>query len=142
LALFGIACPFGPPSLFEIPQRESLFKSKYRLTLEPVSLDPRFDYFISILSFYSISFRGKLILNYTDHDLTQIGSGYNWIHSDDLKYYSTAHKECKKSKFRKTKTNFLLLLSIKNRNIRSSLLSYSNKRCSLAMVTIINENNI
>ncbi|CAF1674975.1 unnamed protein product, partial [Adineta ricciae] len=77
LALFGIACPFGPPSLFEIPQRESLFKSKYRLTLEPVSLDPR----------------GKLILNYSDHDLTQIGSGYNWIHSDDLKYYSTAHRE-------------------------------------------------
>ncbi|CAF0720721.1 unnamed protein product [Adineta steineri] len=81
LALFGIACPFGPPSLFEIPQRESLFKSKYRLTLEPVSLDPR----------------GKLILNYTDHDLTQIGSGYNWIHSDDLKYYSTAHKELLKT---------------------------------------------
>jgi hypothetical protein len=42
LALFGVACPFGPPSLFEIPQRESLFKSKYRLTLEPVSLDPRY----------------------------------------------------------------------------------------------------
>jgi len=81
LALFGVACPFGPPSLFEIPQRESLFKSKYRLTLEPVSLDPR----------------GKLILNYTDHDLTQIGSGYNWIHSDDLKYYATAHKELLKT---------------------------------------------
>jgi hypothetical protein len=43
LALFGVACPFGPPSLFEIPQRESLFKSKYRLTLEPVSLDPRYN---------------------------------------------------------------------------------------------------
>ncbi|CAF3049904.1 unnamed protein product [Rotaria sp. Silwood2] len=81
LALFGIACPFGPPSLFEIPQRESLFKSKYRLTLEPVSLDPR----------------GKLILSYTDHDLTQLASGYNWIHSDDLKYYSTAHKELLKT---------------------------------------------
>lgn len=81
LALFGIACPFGPPSLFEIPQRESLFKSKYRLTLEPVSLDPR----------------GKLVLNYTDHELSQIGSGYNWIHSDDLKYYSTAHKELLKT---------------------------------------------
>ncbi|CAM2696530.1 unnamed protein product [Rotaria socialis] len=81
LALIGIACPFGPPSLFEIPQRESLFKSKYRLTLEPVSLDPR----------------GKLILNYTDHDLTELASGYNWIHSDDLKYYSTAHKELLKT---------------------------------------------
>lgn len=44
-------------------------------------------------------FRGKLILNYTDHDLTQLASGYNWIHSDDLKYYSTAHKECKIIKF-------------------------------------------
>ncbi|CAF0742575.1 unnamed protein product [Didymodactylos carnosus] len=80
LALFGVACPFGPPSLFEIPQRESLFKSKHRLTLEPISLDPR----------------GKLILNYTDHDLSQF-SGYQLIHPDDLKYYSTAHKELLKT---------------------------------------------
>jgi len=50
-------------------------------------------FFFSIIFIYSS--RGKLILNYTDHELTQIGSGYNWIHSDDLKYYSTAHKECK-----------------------------------------------
>ncbi|CAF0763061.1 unnamed protein product, partial [Didymodactylos carnosus] len=80
LALFGVACPFGPPSLFEIPQRETLFKSKHRLTLEPISLDPR----------------GKLILNYSDHDLSQF-CGYQLIHPDDLKYYSTAHKELLKT---------------------------------------------
>jgi len=110
LALFGVACPFGPPSLFEIPQRESLFKSKYRLTLEPVSLDPRYKLKekkeSTFIFFYS---RGKLILNYTDHDLTQIGSGYNWIHSDDLKYYATAHKECTNQIPKKKKFFFLFL---------------------------------
>lgn len=41
LALFAIACPFGPPSLFELPQRETLFKSKHKITLEPISLDSK-----------------------------------------------------------------------------------------------------
>lgn len=41
LALFAIACPFGPPSLFELPQRDSLFKTKNRINLEPISLDAK-----------------------------------------------------------------------------------------------------
>lgn len=65
--------------------RSCFTRSKVRLNL-------LFNPFKTLLSSL---FRGKLILNYTDHDLTQIGSGYNWIHSDDLKYYATAHKECK-----------------------------------------------
>lgn len=41
LALFAIACPFGPPSLFELPQRESLFKTKHKINLSPMSIDAR-----------------------------------------------------------------------------------------------------
>ena len=41
LALFAIACPFGPPSLFELPQREAIFKSKHKINLSPLSLDTK-----------------------------------------------------------------------------------------------------
>lgn len=41
LALFAIACPFGPPSLFELPQRESLFKTKHKINLAPISIDAK-----------------------------------------------------------------------------------------------------
>jgi hypothetical protein len=41
LALFAIACPFGPPSLFELPHRDSLFKTKHRVNLEPISIDSK-----------------------------------------------------------------------------------------------------
>lgn len=41
LALFAIACPFGPPSLFELPQRESLFKTKHKINLSPISIDAK-----------------------------------------------------------------------------------------------------
>jgi aryl hydrocarbon receptor len=41
LALFAVACPFGPPSLFELPQRDSLFKSKHKVNMTPISLDAK-----------------------------------------------------------------------------------------------------
>lgn len=41
LALFALACPFGPPSLFELPQRESLFKTKHKINLSPISIDAK-----------------------------------------------------------------------------------------------------
>jgi hypothetical protein len=41
LALFAIACPFGPPSLFELPQRDSIFKTKHKVNLSPISLDAK-----------------------------------------------------------------------------------------------------
>ncbi len=78
LALFGIACPFGPSSLFELPQRDSLFKTKHKVNLEPISLDSK----------------GKFLLGYTDAEFAKFG-GYDLIHTDDLKYYSNGHKECK-----------------------------------------------
>ena len=41
LALFAICTPFGPPSLLELPHKESMFKSKHRLDLALVSMDQR-----------------------------------------------------------------------------------------------------
>ena len=41
LALFAIACPFGPPSLFELPQRDSIFKTKHKINLAPISIDTK-----------------------------------------------------------------------------------------------------
>ena len=41
MALFAIACPFGPPSLFELPQRDSLFKTRHRVDMMPTSLDAK-----------------------------------------------------------------------------------------------------
>ncbi len=41
LALFAIACPFGPPSLFELPNRDSLFKTKHKINLTPISIDSK-----------------------------------------------------------------------------------------------------
>ncbi len=82
LALFGIACPFGPSSLFELPQRDSLFKTKHKVNLAPISLDSK----------------GKLLLGYNDVEFSQFG-GYDLIYTDDLKYYSNGHKECKIAKF-------------------------------------------
>ena len=41
LALFAVACPFGPPSLHETPQRDIMFKSKHKLCLAPQTIDHR-----------------------------------------------------------------------------------------------------
>ena len=41
LALFALACPFGPPSLFELPQRDALFKTKHKTNLAPISIDAK-----------------------------------------------------------------------------------------------------
>ena len=51
LALFAIACPFGPPSLFELPQRESIFKSKHKINLSPLSLDSKYIFYVNIQYF-------------------------------------------------------------------------------------------
>lgn len=80
LALFAIACPFGPSSLFELSQRDNLFKTKHKVNLTVTSIDQR----------------GKLILGYNEQDLVSIGA-YDLIHSNDLNYYLNAHKELLKT---------------------------------------------
>ncbi|XP_076356992.1 uncharacterized protein LOC143250415 isoform X2 [Tachypleus tridentatus] len=80
LALFAVCTPFGPPSLLEMPHKESLFKSKHKLDLSVVSMDPR----------------GKQLLGYADADLASKG-GYDLVHFDDLIYVANAHQEVLKT---------------------------------------------
>ncbi|XP_028968862.1 aryl hydrocarbon receptor [Galendromus occidentalis] len=80
LALFAVCTPFGPPSLLEMPQKESMFKSKHKLDLSLVSMDAR----------------GKQLLNYTDQDIANFG-GYDLVHHDDLEYVASAHQELLKT---------------------------------------------
>ncbi|XP_055929085.1 uncharacterized protein LOC129960058 isoform X2 [Argiope bruennichi] len=80
LALFAVCTPFGPPSLLEMPQKDSMFKSKHKLDLSLVSMDSR----------------GKQLLGYTDSELANKG-GYDLVHYDDLAYVASAHQELLKT---------------------------------------------
>ena len=78
LALFAICTPFGPPSLLEMPKKDSMFKSKHKLDLSLVSMDQR----------------GKQLLAYSDTEMANKGV-YDLVHFDDLAYVASAHQECK-----------------------------------------------
>ena len=78
LALFAVCTPFGPPSLLEMPQKDSMFKSKHKLDFSIVSMDSR----------------GKQLLGYSEQDLLNRG-GYDLVHYDDLAYVASAHQERK-----------------------------------------------
>ncbi|UYV81855.1 AHR [Cordylochernes scorpioides] len=80
LALFAVCTPFGPPSLLEMPQKESMFKSKHKLDLSLVNIDQR----------------GKQILGYSDSEMAAQG-GYDLVHFDDLAYVASAHQELLKT---------------------------------------------
>jgi hypothetical protein len=41
IALFAVACLFGSSSLYEPANRDSMFKSKHKVSLAPVSFDTR-----------------------------------------------------------------------------------------------------
>ncbi|RWS08195.1 uncharacterized protein B4U79_15799, partial [Dinothrombium tinctorium] len=80
LALFAVCTPFGPPSLLEMPQKDSMFKSKHKLDLSLVSMDQR----------------GKQLLGFSDTELVTKG-GYDLVHYDDLAYVASAHSELLKT---------------------------------------------
>ncbi|KAL0115717.1 hypothetical protein PUN28_010919 [Cardiocondyla obscurior] len=80
LALFALCTPFGPPSLLEVPQKEVMFKSKHKLDLALVTMDQK----------------GKMLLGYSDAELTNLG-GYDLVHYDDLAYVASAHQELLKT---------------------------------------------
>ncbi|CAG2106045.1 unnamed protein product [Medioppia subpectinata] len=63
LALFAVCTPFGPPSLLEMPQKDSMFKSKHKLDLSLVSMDQR----------------GRQLLGYTDNELSNKGGASGLI---------------------------------------------------------------
>jgi len=55
-----------------------MFKSKHKLDLALVTMDQK----------------GKMLLGYSDAELTNLG-GYDLVHYDDLAYVASAHQECK-----------------------------------------------
>lgn len=55
-----------------------MFKSKHKLDLALVTMDQR----------------GKMLLGYSDAELTNLG-GYDLVHYDDLAYVASAHQERK-----------------------------------------------
>lgn len=89
LALFALCTPFGPPSLLEVPQKEVMFKSKHKLNLALVTMDQR----------------GKMLLGYSDAELTNLG-GYALVHYDDLAYVASAHQERKFTQLSDSVTTF------------------------------------
>ncbi|XP_054717370.1 uncharacterized protein LOC129226765 [Uloborus diversus] len=80
LALFAVCTPFGPPSLLEMPHKDTMFKSKHKLDLSLVSLDQR----------------AKQVLGYSDSELADKGC-YDLVHYDDLAYVASAHQELLKT---------------------------------------------
>lgn len=78
LALFAVCTPFGPPSLLEMPQKDSMFKSKHKLDLTILSMDSR----------------GRQLLGYSEGEVSNRG-GYDLVHFEDLTYVASAHQECK-----------------------------------------------
>lgn len=78
LALFAVCTPFGPPSLMEIPNKDSTFKSKHKLDF----------------SFQWMDSRGRQLLGYSETEITSRG-GYDLVHFDDLAYVASAHQERK-----------------------------------------------
>ncbi|KAK2715721.1 aryl hydrocarbon receptor protein 1-like isoform X2 [Artemia franciscana] len=80
LALFAVCTPFGPPSLLELPHKDTMFKSKHRLDLAIISMDQR----------------GRTMLGQSDTELSSMG-GYDLVHPDDLAYVASAHQELLKT---------------------------------------------
>lgn len=113
LALFAVCTPFGPPSLLEMPQKDSMFKSKHKLDLSLVSMDQR----------------GKQLLGYSDSEMSNKG-GYDLVHYDDLAYVASAHQECKPFlAFTKVPPiTFLCLDSTENRSFGTDRIPFGNQR--------------
>ncbi|XP_041036390.1 aryl hydrocarbon receptor-like [Carcharodon carcharias] len=75
LALFAIATPLQVPSILEIRTRSALFQTKHKLDFSPVACDAK----------------AKVVLGYSELELCMRGSGYQFIHADDMLYCADNH---------------------------------------------------
>ncbi|ELR58343.1 Aryl hydrocarbon receptor [Bos mutus] len=75
LALFAIATPLQPPSILEIRTKNFIFRTKHKLDFTPTGCDAK----------------GKLVLGYTEAELSMRGSGYQFIHAADMLYCAEYH---------------------------------------------------
>ncbi|XP_072423192.1 aryl hydrocarbon receptor-like isoform X1 [Chiloscyllium punctatum] len=75
LALFAIATPLQVPSILEIRTRSALFQTKHKLDFSPVACDTK----------------ARIVLGYSELELCMRGSGYQFIHADDMLYCADNH---------------------------------------------------
>ncbi|XP_041104899.1 aryl hydrocarbon receptor-like [Polyodon spathula] len=75
LALFVVATPLQPPSILEIRTRNFIFRTKHKLDFTPTGCDAK----------------GKIVLGYTEAELCDRGTGYQFIHAADMLYCAENH---------------------------------------------------
>ncbi|XP_066094777.1 aryl hydrocarbon receptor [Saccopteryx bilineata] len=75
LALFAIATPLQPSSILEIRTKNFIFRTKHKLDFTPTGCDAK----------------GKIVLGYTEAELSMRGSGYQFVHAADMLYCAEYH---------------------------------------------------
>ncbi|XP_076978462.1 aryl hydrocarbon receptor [Tamandua tetradactyla] len=75
LALFAVATPLQPPSILEIRTKNFIFRTKHKLDFTPTACDAK----------------GRIVLGYTEAELCQRGTGYQFIHAADILYCAEYH---------------------------------------------------
>uniref|UniRef100_A0A8K9X7C0 Aryl hydrocarbon receptor 1a n=1 Tax=Oncorhynchus mykiss TaxID=8022 RepID=A0A8K9X7C0_ONCMY len=75
LALFALASPLQPPTILEIRTKNFIFKTKHKLDFTPIACDAK----------------GKMVLGYTEAELCNHGSGYQFIHAADMLHCAENH---------------------------------------------------
>nr|XP_004563374.2 aryl hydrocarbon receptor [Maylandia zebra] len=75
LALFAIATPMQQPSILEIRTKTLMFQTKHKMDFTPIGVDAR----------------AKLVLGYSEIEISRKGSGYNFIHAADMLYCAENH---------------------------------------------------
>ncbi|KAI1886180.1 hypothetical protein AGOR_G00211340 [Albula goreensis] len=75
LALFALATPLQPPSILEIRTKNFIFRTKHKMDFTPTACDAK----------------GKIVLGYTEAELSSRGSGYQFIHAADMLYCAENH---------------------------------------------------
>ncbi|XP_038851054.1 aryl hydrocarbon receptor 1a isoform X2 [Salvelinus namaycush] len=75
LALFALASPLQPPTILEIRTKNLIFKTKHKLDFTPIACDAK----------------GKMVLGYTEAELCNHGSGYQFIHAADMLHCAENH---------------------------------------------------
>ncbi|XP_045575125.1 aryl hydrocarbon receptor [Salmo salar] len=75
LALFALASPLQPPTILEIRTKNLIFKTKHKLDFTPTACDAK----------------GMMVLGYTEAELCNCGSGYQFIHAADMLHCAENH---------------------------------------------------
>ncbi|XP_070989368.1 aryl hydrocarbon receptor-like isoform X1 [Oncorhynchus clarkii lewisi] len=75
LALFALATPLQPPTILEIRTKNFIFKTKHKLDFTPIACDAK----------------GTMVLGYTEAELCNHGSGYQFIHAADMLHCAENH---------------------------------------------------